>query len=97
MGERLDIFEERMQQIQFDDIQDDEFVAVTTVKSSAANPAAENGGSDNGTSSPSTNGHETTEDEDSKSPTKQQDPADSMRTEDLDEESAEDVQPPEEQ
>ena len=96
MGERLDIFEERMQQIQFDDIQDDEFVAVTTVKSSAANPAVENGGSDNGTSSP-TNGHEANEDEDSKSPNKQQDPADSMRTEDLDEESAEDVQPPEEQ
>ena len=97
MGERLDIFEERMQQIQFDDIQDDEFVAVTTVKSSAANPATENGTSTDATPAPSTNGHDTPEDDEGKSPNKQQDPADSMRTEDLDEESAEDVQAPEEQ
>ena len=99
VGERLDIFEERMQQIQFDDIQDDEFVAVTTVQSSAGNPVSAHGESkgQNGTSAAAMDGNESPEDEDSKSPNKHQDPADSMRTEDLDEESAEDVHPPEEQ
>lgn len=99
VGERLDIFEERMQQIQFDDIQEDEFVAVTTVQSSAGNNANGDSKGQSSTSAASTNGgHEADapEDEESKSPNKPQDPADSMRTEDLDE-SAEDVEAPEEE
>lgn len=95
VGERLDIFEERMQQIQMDDIQDeDEFVSVTTVQTTKAGAPTEttqakqgtpeepleNNSSENGDKSPSS---------------KQQDGssniADSLRTEDLDEESEEDV------
>lgn len=96
VGERLDIFEERMQQIHFDDIQEDEFVAVTTVQPAAVNSAATGESNGHDGTSTATNAHlDSPEDEgDSKSPgSKQQDPADSMRTEDLDEESAEDVQP----
>ena len=94
VGERLDIFEERMQQIQFDDIGDeDEFVSVTTVQptnaaSSTEPPQAKEGAPEEPLDNDSSENGE-------KSPNKQQDGssniADSLRTEDLDEESAEDV------
>ncbi|CAB9528593.1 phosphoinositide-interacting protein 3 [Seminavis robusta] len=88
VGERLDIFEERMQQIQFDDNQEEEFVSVTTVKNINQNES-------NGAEEPTeANGVDTTGIDDKAKQQEGSNIADSMRTEDLeDSSSAENVQP----
>jgi WD domain, G-beta repeat len=94
VGERLDVFEERMQQIQFDDTQEDEFVSVTTVKTIAPKDGL-NG--DNGAVVEPTTRHgqgvDTSEIEEKKQQEGSTNIADSLRTEDLNEDSAEDFQP----
>jgi len=108
VGERLDIFEERMRQIQFDEIQDDEFVSVTTVETSSNNnnhhhpagAAAEKPPNDHGEAPEVPPAHNNNDNDASqnnggdKSHLQKEassNIADSFRTEDLDEESAEEV------
>lgn len=95
VGERLDVFEERMQQIQFEDEDDDEFVSVTTVQTTpiGASTTEVHPAEDGPLEEPLDN--DVSENGDKSSDSKHQDGssniADSLRTEDLDEESAEEV------
>lgn len=96
VGERLDIFEERMQQIQMDDIHDeDEFVSVTTVPPAKATSSTEKTQTKQETPEERTENGASSMGDKSLVSKQQQDGssniADSLRTEDLDEESAEDV------
>jgi len=96
VGERLEIFEQRMNQIHFDEGQDeDEFVSVTTVQPIEAGAPPGGAPTQNaGVTQESAKTNDSSENGD-KSPKRQEDAssniADSLRTEDLDEESAEDV------
>lgn len=88
VGERLDILEERMGQIQFDENQEDEFVSVTTAKLTEAAAEGANENVNQQGVAPKEDGKN---DEASQNNNKGQDGssnvADSFRTEDLDEES----------